>query len=704
MSSDGAAARERAPRHGRYLIPRTTPKRAEVVAALGVVAAVAHLLFAQLTLVLAVAFFAITKVSRWRPQWLAVPAAAGGLWALSMGPAAAVRGLLTGPRQVLGYLGGVGADPARLLHLGAAFSGLGHWLPRQLPLALVAAAAEAAAAAWLSWLHTDSWQLAAPRPGALVALRRGYVTRAVRVGGVVTRDGGCLGIDVASGRRAAVSWDEAAAGLLCAGARGTGTTTTSFQLVHAAIRRRKPVIAVDLSGSQQLAEWFAIVCGATGTPLRVFSPAGPAYYEPLRGADPGTAASLVMGMIDWTGTPDQHRRSCGAYLNDLFAVTAAAPGDPRTPVLSDLLHLLNPAALRARAAHVPPYHPGRGALIDRVAVSTGLLQADPQPTAALTAQLNRLRIATLGRWLAPDPARAASQPAAAAHAAIDLGLAMRRREVVLFSLDQGACGTAAASLASLVAGDIVTICAELRRIGVPGDGVVWFDQCGGLRPALLTDLVAHGAGAGLATVLTTTSASAAAALADQVGTVLIHRMSDPVLAERFARLTGDKLVPGGPVTAATAPGSAVLASNGLASNGLASNGLVSNGLASAGLASAWPGVRPSSLPFGAAGRGGPAGGPPSWPTAGPVFVRRPVVSPEALCGLAKGRFVLVVKGAAGRLVTAGLTVPARLHVVSGRRAATAAARQAEISGAATVLAAARQPLSTGTRVGGSTPR
>ena len=69
------AARE--PRRARYLIPRDLPRRGEVVAALWVLAFAAHLLFAQLTLVLAVTFQVISRVSRWRPQWLAVPAATG---------------------------------------------------------------------------------------------------------------------------------------------------------------------------------------------------------------------------------------------------------------------------------------------------------------------------------------------------------------------------------------------------------------------------------------------------------------------------------------------------------------------------------------------------------------------------------------------------------------------------------------------------
>src|SRR5262249_8875066 len=90
----------RAPRRARYLIPPGTPHRREALAALTLIAALAGLLFAQVTLGLAVAFHAIGKITRWRPVWLAVPAAGGLVWLLAIGPAAALAGFLAAPRAV----------------------------------------------------------------------------------------------------------------------------------------------------------------------------------------------------------------------------------------------------------------------------------------------------------------------------------------------------------------------------------------------------------------------------------------------------------------------------------------------------------------------------------------------------------------------------------------------------------------------------
>ena len=134
-----------------------------------------------------------------------------------------------GPAVVASYIGGIAGHSARLLHLGLAYSAMGHWLPRQLPVALMTGAAEAALAAWLDWLHTDEWELKPPRPDLVVAVRRAAVMRSVRAGGVVARDGAYLGVDEATGRHTALSWAEVAGGVLVVGGARSGTTTSSFQ-------------------------------------------------------------------------------------------------------------------------------------------------------------------------------------------------------------------------------------------------------------------------------------------------------------------------------------------------------------------------------------------------------------------------------------------------------------------------------------------
>jgi hypothetical protein len=581
---------QRARRRSRYLIPIQTPRRDELVAALATAAVLVHVLFAQLTLVLVIAFHATSRVSRWRPQWLAAPAAAGLVWALAIGPAAAAARLVAGPRRVLAYFAGTGQHPGRILHPAGAFAGLTHWLPGQFPLALVLAAAEAGGLWWLAWLHSDERMAGQTRPGLIVALRRRWTAASIRSGGVVTRDGGCVGIDAATGRPAAISWQEAEGGVLCtgpagltgsaglaggpgAGSRagpdtwpgssaaaepgGTGIAETCFMLAHAAIRRRKPVIVIDLTGSGWLAQSLAGAGTAAGAPLRHFGAAGPGCYEPVRGGDPAQAASLVTGMIDWTGTADQHRRTCAAYLTDAFAVLAAAPADRRVPALDDLTSLLNPAALRARLDRVPSYHPRKSALADRVAVSVRQAAADPAALSAAADQLRGVRASVLGHWLGPEPPwRAAaaspvvpaglSSPAslAAGSARISLGQAVRDRAVVAFSLDLAVHGQSACMIASLAACDLMAVCAELDRIGVSGDAVAWIHGCEAMDDRVLTELVSCGAAAGLAVLLSTASAAAAERLAEAVNVVLARGPAGPALTARFAELAWPATGPG----------------------------------------------------------------------------------------------------------------------------------------------------------------
>ena len=544
--------------------PRDAPHHGELIAVIALVLLLAHLLLAQLTLLLAAVMYVIDRVTRWRPEWLAAPAGAGLVWVLAIGPSRAVSDFTAGPRHVLGYLGGIGGHPGHLLHLSDAYAGLAHWLPEQFPLALILAAAEVLG---LSWLQR---RLGGGRPwraGLIVTARRRATAAALRSGaGVVTRDGCCVGVDVTTGRPAAISWREAEGGVLCA---GTAVGQSGFALAHAAIRRRKPVIVIDLTGSPRLAESLAAACTEPGAPFSCFGPAGPCCYEPLRGGDPARAAALVMATIDWTDVGDQQRRSCAAYLTDALAVQAAAPGDRRLPVLDDLVGLLTPDGLRERAAQIPPYRSRRDVLADRVAVSARLLQADPSMVAAPAAQLPRLRASALGRWLGPGPEGTPR---------VSLGQTVRDRGVTLFSLDRGADDNAAAMIAGLVVADLTAVCGELAGMSVPGDSLAWINGCEVAGQRALADLVRIGHGAGMAVVLGTGPGDTADRLAAEVNVLVAGGPVDQALIGAFTggTRTGDGGASGSWAGASGASGNRA-GGNGAGGNGVGGNGLSGNG-------------------------------------------------------------------------------------------------------------------------------
>ena len=147
---------QRPPRRGRYLVPLGTPRRGEVLAAVAAAAVVAGVLFAPLILILAAAFHAVSKVSRWRPLWLWAPAACGIVWVLAAGPAEAIAGFGHGTAVTAGALSRIFTGPAAVAHVaGAGYAdGAG-----QLPLALILGAGAAALAWWLRWMHTDEWEI-----------------------------------------------------------------------------------------------------------------------------------------------------------------------------------------------------------------------------------------------------------------------------------------------------------------------------------------------------------------------------------------------------------------------------------------------------------------------------------------------------------------------------------------------------------------
>jgi hypothetical protein len=526
MPAEVVTEAEQVPRRARYLVPRGLPRRGEIIAACVVLVVLVHVLFAQLTIILAAVFYLVTKVTRWRLWWLTVPVLAAVAWTAAVGPRAAAAGFADGPAQVARYLGASGQQVSHLLHFTGAFAGMDRWLPRQLPLAIIAGAAEAALLCWLSWLHTDEWDMPPARPGLIVAARRAMTVRAIRAGAVVTRDGGCLGVEAGSGARVALAWSEAAGGISVCGSAEQDVLTTSFQLVHAAVRRRKPVLVVDLTSDPDLPARLAAVCTEAGAPLQVFGPAGPACYEPFRHGDPAWRASLIAAMLSWEGPGRQYRRSCVAYLEDVFELLDAAPGDPRVPVLDEVIHLLNPTAMRARMEYVPAAYPRRAALAERTRVSMSLIHAEPATTAQLTRQLRELRASAFGRWLRP--------PGPAGE--IDLGRAVTERAVVLFRL--GEPDPSAAMLTRLICEDLLAAGSALNGIGVEADGLVWLPECGLLPRRPVTDMIARGPGTGLPVLAVTTVPQVAAELAELTNVVVIHRMTDAATARQLAEAAG----------------------------------------------------------------------------------------------------------------------------------------------------------------------
>ncbi len=119
---------------------------------------------------------------------------------------------------------------------------------------------------------------------------------------MVTREGCALGVVPGTGAVAELRWAEAARGMLIVGAAAQDVTLAGLQLVHAALRRRKPVIVLD-PGDAAIARALDAACAATGTPLLAVtsstssdtsSGAGAGYAAPV-------AATAGIGLRDTEG-------------------------------------------------------------------------------------------------------------------------------------------------------------------------------------------------------------------------------------------------------------------------------------------------------------------------------------------------------------------------------------------------------------------
>jgi hypothetical protein len=396
------------PRRSRQLILAELPHREELIAACAVFMLLAHALLAQVTLVLGLMFIAVTRLSGWRLRWLLVPVAAGLMLTLAAGPGHSVAGYAAGPAHVLGYLGH-GHLIDRLRHPLDAFAWAGNWLPAQFPIALIAGAAEAAAIGWRHRRHTDYRAVPTPHPAVIAAIRGAMGVRAIHAGAVVTRDGCALGVVAGTGAIAELRWPQMAGGVLVAGASAQEVTVTGLQVVHAALRRRKPLIVIDTGADAAIARVIETACRATGTPLRL--------------AD--IDLSLVIGersaVLVAPGSPESAAKACGDIMmlaDDLRRIGVDGdglvwvPGGERLPAqsLAALVRGCGGAGLAVLISTVSP-----AAAMELSSLVAALLIhriADPALAADLAARTDR--------WL-PPAAALAPCPAITARSLLSLG-------------------------------------------------------------------------------------------------------------------------------------------------------------------------------------------------------------------------------------------------------------------------------------------
>jgi conjugal transfer pilus assembly protein TraD len=375
----------------------------------------------------------------------------------------------------------------------------------------------------------DRAQDARDRRTPLDAGRERLDRRAVRGGRWINRLGLAVGRDqrgrtvhipigTTSGRHA-----------LVVGATGSGKTVTQAFIAGQLIRAGHGAVVIDPKGDRLLHDELEYAARKARRALRVWTPEGPAVYNPFaHGTDTELADKVLAGE---TYTEPHYLRQAQRYIGHAVRTLR---GTRRSVNVMTLSEVMVPDLLERCARSLPTEEEAK-----RVHDYVDSLSAEQRRGLAGT----RDRLAILAESDVSDylyrrePTR---------HN-IDLLAAVRRRDVVLFRLDADRRPLLASMLAAAIVQDLLTIAAELQHQPVPT--LVLVDEFSAVAPGGVVRLFGRGRSAGLSLLLGTQELADLRppdnpTLADQVlgnvTTLIAHRQMVPASAETLAGVMGTR--------------------------------------------------------------------------------------------------------------------------------------------------------------------
>jgi type IV secretory pathway TraG/TraD family ATPase VirD4 len=352
--------------------------------------------------------------------------------------------------------------------------------------------------------------------------------RTVRGGRWITRDGLAVGRD-GRGRTVRVPvGHRSGRHALVVGATGSGKTVTQAWIAGRMIEAGHGAVAIDPKGDGLLQEELEHAARRSPRTFRVWSPEGPAVYNPFaHGSDTELADKLLAGE---TYTEPHYLRQAQRYLG--HAVRALrGRGWPVT--VATLADAMDPAKLEAWARALPDE---QAKLVH--AYVDSLSGEQRRGLAGTRDRLEILAESDVARFLyRREPTR---------HN-IDLLACVRRGDVVLFRLDADRRPLLASMLAAAIVQDLLTIAAELQHDPVPT--LVLVDEFSAVAPNGVVRLFGRGRSAGLSLLLGTQELADLRpadnpSLGDQVlgnvSTLIAHRQVLPESAETLAAVMGTR--------------------------------------------------------------------------------------------------------------------------------------------------------------------
>jgi hypothetical protein len=322
--------------------------------------------------------------------------------------------------------------------------------------------------------------------------------------------------------------DGGGAHTLVAGATGSGKTFTQAWITTLAIACGMSAIVVDPKGDSGLRERLRRAASAAGKAFYLWTPEGPAVYNPYaRGGETEVADKALAGE---RFTEPHYQRQAQRYLGHAVRALRAAG---REVSLASLVEALDPAGLELLARELPQERAG--------AVHAYLDSLTTRQRSDLTGVRDRLAImaeSDVGPWL--DPATPAAE-------SIELLDAVRSGAVVYFSLRADSRPLLARMLGSAIVQDLQTVVSELQER--PARCVVAIDEFSAIAAEHVAGLFARSRSAGISLLLGTQELSdprlpGHEMLREQVlgnlSGVIAHRQAVPASAELIARLAGTR--------------------------------------------------------------------------------------------------------------------------------------------------------------------
>ena len=374
----------------------------------------------------------------------------------------------------------------------------------------------------------------------VISARRRARAKSVEVGPVATVLGRAL-----DGEPVALTDRQLESHTVIVGASGSGKSTTLLRILTDQIRGGKGVVAIDLKGSPAFADRLAQAAEDAGRPFRLWTPDGPARWNPLAY---GNATELKDKLISTEWFSEVHyQRAAERYLQSALQVLKAARGTLRPPTLDDVVEAMEPSRLEGLLRAVPPE------LANRVHDYLGSLTGDQ--LSGIRGLATRLAIITeshTGRYLGGPAAVSESGELPGRTDFIDLRAALQGEQVVVFSLNSSSYGKLAAQLGALAIQDVITVAGErLSNPALRHPASVAVDEFSALdRGDHVLGLNARCREAGIGSLVSaqepTDFERAARGLLNQIlgstAVKVIHRLDVPSSAEMIAQVAGTETV------------------------------------------------------------------------------------------------------------------------------------------------------------------